>query len=556
VKPTDRRQIAALQDELITRKAMQSLRLFVEWLWPVLEPRTLFLPNWHIDLTCEYLEAVTAGEIRRLVINVPPRSMKSILVSILWPLWEWIRQPAGRWLFVSYSEVLANRHALDRRRLIRHPSFQHRWGETVQLTRDQATKLEIHNTRGGIMRATSIDGSVTGMGGNRIVIDDPHNPTQAESDLQRAHAVDFYTQTLSTRLDDPQRDAIILVMQRLHTRDLAAICLEEGFRHLCLPALAPTRTMIEFPRSGLLKVRTAGEPLWPAREDAAQLEQRRRTLGEYGFAGQYQQEPVPHAGGVFHREWWRYAEPPAEFDEIIQSWDLTFTADEGADYVVGLVAGRVGALVYVLDRFKAKVSFVDTIAAIRQMCAKYPTTRAVLIEDAANGAAAVDVLRREIPGIIAVRPEGAKEARAQAVSPQVEAGQVILPPPRFSDGRLIPGRDWVEDLVDVCALFPKGPHDDDVDAISQLLLRCRARPSNVVSDGEVIQLVTNRLREAAGEEPLPIRSTPPRRPARLVYFSDPQERDGDEREEREEDAPAHRPSYGLPDPYTGRRRRW
>ncbi len=542
MKITDRRRQAAAQDEFITRKSTQMLRWFIEWMWPVLEPKTPFLPNWHIDVICEYLEAVTAGEIRRLVINVPPRYMKSILVSILWPVWEWIREPSGRFLFVSYSEVLANKHALDRRRIIRHPSFQQRWGQRVHLTRDQATKLEIHNTSGGIMRATSIGGSVTGLGGNRIIIDDPHNPTQAESDLQRVHAVDFFNHTLSTRLDDPRRDAIVLVMQRLHTRDLTAICLEQGFTHLCLPALAPTRTTIVYPRSGLTKVREAGEPLWPAREDRAQLEERKMALGLYGFSGQYQQEPVPHSGGVFQRAWWRYAEPPAAFEEILQSWDLTFTAGEGSDYVVGLVAGRVGPLVYLIDQYKAKMSFVDTIAAIKQMSARYPATRAVLVEDAANGAAAVNVLQREIPGIIAVRPEGAKESRALAVASQVEAGQVILPTPRWPDGHLVPGRAWVEPFVETCALFPKGPHDDDVDALSQLLRRCAKRPTGVVSDGEVIQFQARGLREETGEEPLPPRPSA-RRTARLDYFSDPpQER---EQDDRDEPAPAHRPSFGL-----------
>jgi predicted phage terminase large subunit-like protein len=339
------------------------------------------------------------------------------------------------------------------------------------------------------------------MGGNRIVIDDPHNPTQAESDTQRAHAVDFFNHTLSTRLDDPKRDAIVLVMQRLHTRDLTAICLEQGFTHLCVPALAPTHTTVVFPRSGRTQTREVGEPLWPAREDRSQLDARRTTLGLYGFAGQYQQEPVPHSGGVFRREWWRYAEPPTQFDEILQSWDLTFNAGEGSDYVVGLVAGRAGALVYLLDRFKAKVSFVDTIAAIKTMCGKFPDTRAVLIEDAANGAAVVDLLRREIPGIVALRPEGAKQVRALAVAPRVEAGQVMLPNPRWPDGRLIPDRAWVEDLVEMCAVFPRGPHDDDVDALSQLLLRCASRPPGVVSASAVMHAGSTRRRQASRMRP-------------------------------------------------------
>ena len=178
----DRRQQAALQNEILTRQAVTSLRVFVEWAWPILEPGAPFQPNWHIDLLCEYLEAVTAGEIRRLVINIPPRYGKSLLVSVCWPCWEWIQRPSHRWLFTSYAEKLASRHAIDRRRLLTSDWYQRRWGHVVRLTRDVNAKLEYHNSRRGAMVATSVGGSVTGKGGNRIVIDDPHNPTEAESD--------------------------------------------------------------------------------------------------------------------------------------------------------------------------------------------------------------------------------------------------------------------------------------------------------------------------------------------------------------------------------------
>ena len=245
MKPNKRQDLAALYDEVAIRRARQSLRAFVEWAWPILEPRTPFLPNWHIDLICEYLEAVTAGEIRHLVINIPPRYMKSLLVSVLWPCWEWYRQPSGRFIFSSYAEGLASHHSLSRRRLIRSRPYQ-RFAPEVRLTRDQAEKLEFHNTMGGIMVATSTGGSITGKGGNRLIIDDPHNPTQAESDAQRQQAIDFFRYTLSTRLDDPKRDAIVDVMQRLHTRDLTAVCLEQGFVHLCLPALAPSPKISAF----------------------------------------------------------------------------------------------------------------------------------------------------------------------------------------------------------------------------------------------------------------------------------------------------------------------
>jgi predicted phage terminase large subunit-like protein len=412
--------------------------------------------------------------------------MKSLLTSVLWPCWEWIRRPSARWIFVSYAESLANRHSLDRRRLIRSDWYQRRWGQSVRLTKDQHAKLEFHNTRRGAMVAASVGGAVTGKGGNRIVLDDPHNPTQAESDTQRDRAIEFFNTTISTRLDDPRRDAIVLVMQRLHTRDLTAVCLDHGFEHLCLPAVASTRTVIDFPRSRRTFTREVDDVLWPERQTRAELDQQRSVLGSYGFSGQYQQQPVPRTTDMFRREWWEWYDVlTVKFDQVLQSWDLSFKDGDSADYVVGLVAGRVGARVYILDRFKAKASFVASCEAIKQMVARYPLTREVLIEEAANGAAVVDVLRQQIRGIIAVKPDGGKFARACAVQPQLEARQVYLPRFRWPDGQRRSEFAWVEDFVETCAVFPKGDHDDDVDALSQLLLRCHKKPG--VSARQIFQ---------------------------------------------------------------------
>ena len=176
---------------------------------------------------------------------------------------------------------------------------------------------------------------------------------------------------VASRAGHPKHDAIVVVMQRLHTRDLTAVCLEQGFEHVCLPALAPSHTIIAFPQSGRTLVRELDSPLWPERQGAAELEQQRLALGSYGFAGQYQQQPVPREGGMFKPEWWRYWDQlPARFHDITQSWDLSFKGGGGHDYVVGLVLGRVGALVYMLDRFKAKASFTGSCHAIKQMVAK------------------------------------------------------------------------------------------------------------------------------------------------------------------------------------------
>jgi predicted phage terminase large subunit-like protein len=513
MNPSDRRYVAALLEEKAIRHARPSLRSFVDFAWPILEPGTPLQPNWHIDLICEFLEAVTAGEIQRLVINVPPRYMKSLLVSVFWPCWEWYSQPSRRYIVSSYAEALSSHHSLGRRRLIRSRPYQ-RFAPLVRLTRDQQEKLEFHNTAGGIMAATSTGGSITGKGGNRVIIDDPHNPIQAESDAQRQQAIDFFTLTLSTRLDDPKRDAIVVVMQRLHTRDLTAVCLEQGFTHLCLPALAPCRTSIVFPRSHRTVIREIDSPLWPDRQGAAELEHQRQILGSYGFAGQYQQQPVPRSGGMFKREWWQYWEKLPTRLEIVQSWDLSFKDGDNHDYVVGLVAARAGAHVYLLDRFKARASFVDTCHAIKRMVAKWPDTRAVLIEDAANGPAVINALHKEIRGILPVTPEGGKLSRASAVQPQIEAGQVFLPRPRFADGQMQSEYAWVEDFIEVCTTFPRGDHDDDVDALTQLLVYLQKKPMGL-SASEILAMMQDEEREdddERGDIHYPYRGfKPPRR---------------------------------------------
>jgi predicted phage terminase large subunit-like protein len=305
-----------------------------------------------------------------------------------------------------------------------------------------------------------------------LVIDDPHSAEQAESDLQRQHALERFRTTLATRLDDKTNGAIVVVMQRLHTQDLSGLCLDLGFDHLCLEALPSHRTTVVFPRSGQEIVREAEEPLWPAREDRQALEELCRILGTYAFAGQYNQRPVPRSGGYFRREWWSFFdELPADRDfRILQSWDLTFKDGDGSDFVVGLVIAQAGATVYILDRFRAKLGFVDTVRAIKTMVAKYPTTSVVLIEDAANGPAVVDTLKRDIRGLIAVSPEGGKQSRANAVQAQCEARQVFLPRPTTPDGKPRVDRGWVEDFITILAAFPKGPHDDDVDALTQALV--------------------------------------------------------------------------------------
>jgi hypothetical protein len=193
-------------------------------------------------------------------------------------------------------------------------------------------------------------------------------------------------------------------MQRLHTRDVAALCLDLGYTHLSLPAIAETRTILPFPRSARTVTREMGDVLWPSREDASALARQRTVLGEYAFAAQYQQQQTPRGGLLFKRDWWRFYETAPPLEEIRQSWDLAFKDKNTSDFVVGLVVGRAGANYYVLDRYKARASFTDTCHAIRRVAAEYPTTQRVYVEEAANGSAVLSHLQREIPGIMGVTP--------------------------------------------------------------------------------------------------------------------------------------------------------
>jgi len=454
--------------ELLTegRQALEGdLLSFVQEAWPLLDPARPLVLNWHHGLVAEYLTAVFRHQILRLIVNIPPRHTKSRFVSVLWPCWCWAQVPTTAWIFGSYAQTLATRHSLDRRTVLESDWFRARWSDRVTLTSDQNLKNSFENTQRGTMLAASVGGSAFGMGADVVVVDDPHNPQQAESETERASAVRWFDQQLSTRLNDPKTGAMVVIMQRLHERDLTGHLLADaGWTHVALPGEAELPERIVFPVSGMVHERAPGELLWPERFGPAVLAEQKRRLGSWGYAGQIQQRPSPAGGAILLRRWWRfYDEAPREFDEVIASWDLAFKDTKGADYVVGQVWGRRGADKYLLDQVRARLGFPATLGAIRTLAAKWPHAAAKLVEDKANGPAVIASLQHEVSGIIAVSPEGGKVARAQAVSPTIEAGNVYLPSPALHP--------WVEDFIEECTAFPTGAHDDQVDAMTQALRR-------------------------------------------------------------------------------------
>jgi hypothetical protein len=236
---------------LIDRSLAQgSFADFVRQAWPIVEPATPLIWNWHLDVLAEYLEAVAADDgIKRLIVNIPPRSGKSLLASVLWPAWVWAKSPATRWLFASYSVGLSGKHSSDRRTVITSPWYQRRW--PVHLLDDQNQKTEFVNTARGHMLATSLGGTATGKGGDFLVADDLQNPEMAESTAERRNVLRFFDETLSTRLDSKRHGRILVIQQRTHQADLTGHLLEQGgWTHLCLPAEFERRTVIALPSTG------------------------------------------------------------------------------------------------------------------------------------------------------------------------------------------------------------------------------------------------------------------------------------------------------------------
>lgn len=464
-------------DALDMEMAERSLADFTRQAWHVIEPATLMLWNWHLDAISEHLEAVTAGEITRLVINMPPRHMKSIAVSVCWLAWEWIAHPARRWVFSSYAHALALRDSLKTRRLIMSPWYQARWGDRFKLTGDQNAKERFENSATGFRLATSVGGIGTGEGGDLIISDDPHNVKEAESETVRESTLEWWDQTMSTRLNDPRTGAFVIVMQRVHEKDLTGHVLEQGgYVHLCLPAefeRAHIYPMTNWPGVTVKDPRKReGELLWPERFDRKSVDELKVRLGSYGASGQLQQRPSPAEGGVYKRAWFRRWQAGAlpRFIRLIWSWDTAVSEEDTAAFTVGGLWGEAEAGFFRLAHFRARVEYPELKAAVRD-CYNRRQTAAILVEDKSSGQQVVQELKRvdlsplgepkpvKLPVIGVKVTRNDKLVRARAVSPLAEAGLVWIPEEA----------EWVEPWLHEVCTFPNSEYADQVDEMSQAL---------------------------------------------------------------------------------------
>jgi predicted phage terminase large subunit-like protein len=402
---------------------------FIQKTFATISPGDTFAGNWHIEAMAYELDKLMHNETRHLIITIPPRHLKSICTSVALPAYMLGHDPTKRIICVSYSGELAVKHANDCR-IVMNSEWYRRAFPRTRIDPGKNTESEFNTTERGFRLSTSVGGTLTGRGGDLIIIDDPIKPADAMSDTTRQRLIDWYGTTLMSRLDDKERGAIMLVMQRLHVGDLAGHLLEGGeWRHLNLPAIAEIEQSIEI-GPGRFHTRKIGDLLHPARESRRTLEAMKAAMGSATFSAQYQQSPIPPGGNMIDWNWFRWFEPngDVEVDDVVISWDTAMKATEFADYSVGTVWGRKGDLYYLIDLIRVRLGYPALRRKVNEVYDQWrwqdPT---ILIEDAGSGTSLLqDLYEQNIPAA-GIKPEGDKVMRMSAQTAKIEAGAVHLP---------------------------------------------------------------------------------------------------------------------------------
>lgn len=465
-----------LRDAVTREICSRSLAEFVKRAWPVIEPSQAYVHGPHIDVMCAHLEAITDGRIRRLLINVPPGTSKSTIVGVFWPMWEWgpKNRPSTRFVGVAHEQTLGIRDNLKCRRLASSPWYQRLWGDRVQMTRDQNEKLNFENAATGF-RQVATPSNITGRRGDRVILDDPLSAENANSETEREKVNLWFRESLPTRLNNPDRSAIVVVMQRLHERDVSGIILSErlGYDHLMLPmrfeAERAAHTSL-----GPADWRTEdGELLFPARFPEHVVDELERTMGAYATAGQHQQRPAPREGGLFKRAWFPFVTAiPTGPRRRVRAWDMASTAKTATnnpDWTAGVRMSRGNAgdfLIEHVERMRGTPMDVERVILGMAVSDTNPTTIRLTQDPGQAGKAQADTYVRKLAGHTSVvkTATGDKSTRASPAASQAEAGNVAI----LRTGN--PDRDaWIEPFIAELTLFPAGAHDDQVDAMADAL---------------------------------------------------------------------------------------
>lgn len=483
--PVTIRSDAELDEE--RERCTHSFVEFIRAAWPHVESKPLIW-GWHLDAIAEHLAAVTRGHLLRLVINVPPGSSKTLLVQVFWPAWEWICdqhpsatgfRPDMKFLSATYEDSLATSKALLCRQLLESYWYERLFGDRWQQRADQWGAHLYANRQGGWRLATSVGGKGTGMHPDRQIVDDPTKPQDALAGAMKADKIKlenvwtWWRGTMSLRKAD-SHTARIVIMQRIHEMDLAGRLEKQGgYEMLKIPmsyepsskcttvleratdtARTPLRTWTD-PRT------EQGELMCPARFSAEDCQQRKNDLGPQDYAAQEQQRPSPAGGGTYKREWFRFWVVQPQTGVFVISADCTFKDLSSSDWVVVQVWCASAPDFYLLDQVRERLDVLGTCNAIASLRGKWKRVGEILVEDAANGPAVSQIMKKTVPGIRLVTPLGGKVARANASAVYHRSGNVLLPTPEHAP--------WVNDYIAEHTSFPFGANDDQVDAQSQAI---------------------------------------------------------------------------------------
>jgi len=431
-----------------------------------LNPTTEFKNNWHLEVIAHELELVRHGINRRLIINVPPRSLKSHCASVSFAAWLLGHEPSAQIICASYAQDLSNKLASDCRTLMMSQAYKKIFN--TQLSSQRPSLQELITTRQGFRLATSVGGVLTGRGADYLIIDDPLKPEEALSDTERQKVNNWFDHTLLTRLNDKREGRIIVIMQRLHEDDLVGHLLRNTeWRVLRFPAIADCDEDYIFKNAFGHTVtfkRREGDLLHPEREDRATLNALAERMGSYNFAGQYQQSPSPPRGGLIKESWfgtYTAAELPKNFDVVLQSWDTANKPTELSDYSVCTTWGRLKHKLFLLNVYRKRVDYPTLKRAVVEQAAHWEAG-VVVIEDKASGTQLIqDLIYEGVPGIQKYEPPPGQDKimRMSSCSSTIENGFVYLPEKAA----------WLGEYLHEFRLFPKGKHDDQVDSTSQAL---------------------------------------------------------------------------------------
>jgi len=468
-------QLSPIELGVVIRNDLMS---FIEASFLELNPEAHFSSSPHLEVMASKLELCRQGKIRRLVINLPPRSLKSHSVSVALPAFLLGHRPESQIICASYGQELSEKLARDCRTLMSTSSYQSLFPRT-RLSPQKQSVNEFMTTRQGFRLSTSVGGVLTGRGADFIILDDPLKPDDAMSESRRKGVNDWYDNTVLSRLNNKEEGVIIIVMQRLHQDDLVGHVLEQdGWETLSFPAIAEDDEV--FPIEDVFGERyfhrRRGEALNSERESLETLAVIRSTIGEYNFSSQYQQLPIPIGGAIVKSHWLRYYEPesePTDFGQILQSWDTANKAGDLNDFSVCTTWGLdKRKYCYLLDVYRQRLDFPELKKAVRRQAARY-TPQTILVEDKASGTQLIQDLKAE--GMYRIKPYlplagNDKVMRLYSQTAEFESGNVLLP-------KHAP---WLSEYVTELLAFPGSKHDDQVDSTTQALdylKRVLAKPS-------------------------------------------------------------------------------